>query len=193
MKSYNVYMSGVGGQGIGMLSEVLIRAADYAGYTVKAVDTHGLAQRGGIVVSQVRIGETVHTPLVSRRSADLVIALERHEAQRALVEMIAGGGVLVFYDTVWQPLDVRLGKAPEVEAAQLEGLCRQLDVEYVRVFSPDLPDTRMQNIAVLACICRRKLIEKVSADHFRQAMTDLMAGDMLEDNLALFDRELQRN
>lgn len=66
-----------------MLSEVLIRAADYAGYTVKAVDTHGLAQRGGIVVSQVRLGETVHTPLVSRRSADLVIALERHEAQRA--------------------------------------------------------------------------------------------------------------
>ena len=63
----------------------------------------------------------------------------------------------------------------------------------VRVFSPDLQDTRMQNIAVLACICRRNLIEKVSAGHFRQAMTDLMAGDMLESNLALFDRELQRN
>lgn len=55
MKSYNVYMSGVGGQGIGLLSEVLLRAADYAGYRVKAVDTHGLAQRGGIVVSQVRM------------------------------------------------------------------------------------------------------------------------------------------
>jgi indolepyruvate ferredoxin oxidoreductase beta subunit len=193
MKSYNVYMSGVGGQGIGMFSEALVRAADHAGYTVKAVDTHGLAQRGGIVVSQVRIGETVHTPLVSRRSADLVIALERHEAQRALIEMTATGGVLVFYDTVWQPLDVRLGKAPEVETAQVEALCRQLGVECARVFSPDLPDTRMQNIAVLACICRRNLIEKVSADHFRQAMTDLMAGGMLENNLALFDRELQRN
>lgn len=107
--------------------------------------------------------------------------------------MIAAGGVLVFYDTVRQPLDVRLGKAPELEAAQVEALCRQLDVGCVRVFSPDLPDTRMQNIAVLACICRRNLIEKVSAGHFRQAMTDLMAGDMLESNLALFDRELQRN
>ena len=56
----NIYLIGVGGQGIGLLSEVLIRAADHAGFGVTGVDTHGLAQRGGIVVSQIKIGDTIH-------------------------------------------------------------------------------------------------------------------------------------
>ena len=59
MNAFNVYMTGVGGQGIGLLSEILLRAADHAGHTVKGVDTHGLAQRGGIVVSSLRFGETI--------------------------------------------------------------------------------------------------------------------------------------
>ena len=53
MKKFNIYLTGVGGQGIGLISEILLRAADYAGFNVKSVDTHGLAQRGGIVVSQI--------------------------------------------------------------------------------------------------------------------------------------------
>ena len=44
MKTFNIYMVGVGGQGIGLLSEVLMRAADHAGFVLKAVDTHGLAE-----------------------------------------------------------------------------------------------------------------------------------------------------
>ncbi|MBW2177096.1 MAG: 2-oxoacid:acceptor oxidoreductase family protein, partial [Deltaproteobacteria bacterium] len=47
-----------------MLSEILIRAADYAGHRVKAVDTHGLAQRGGTVVSHLRLGDRVYSPMV---------------------------------------------------------------------------------------------------------------------------------
>ncbi len=47
MKEYNIYMTGVGGQGIGLLSQTLLRGADHAGLEVMAVDTHGLAQRGG--------------------------------------------------------------------------------------------------------------------------------------------------
>ena len=59
MKAFNIYLTGVGGQGIGLISEIIMRAADHGGHPVKSVDTHGLAQRGGIVVSQIRIGETV--------------------------------------------------------------------------------------------------------------------------------------
>ena len=84
MKRFDIYMSGVGGQGIGLLSEVVIRAADHAGLPVCGVDTHGLAQRGGMVESFVRIGGEVTTPLVRRGAASLVMALERTEAMRAL-------------------------------------------------------------------------------------------------------------
>jgi indolepyruvate ferredoxin oxidoreductase beta subunit len=81
-------MSGVGGQGIGLLSEVLTRAFYKLGKKVKAVDTHGLAQRGGSVVSQLRIGDQVFSPLISPGKADIILSLERLEALRAMAEML---------------------------------------------------------------------------------------------------------
>ncbi len=187
MKTFNIYMVGVGGQGIGLLSEILMRAADHAGYALKAVDTHGLAQRGGMVESQLRIGETVHTPLIPSGEADLVVALERHEALRGLILMARPGGALIYYDTVWQPLDVRLGLADEITPARLEAESTQRGVGLVRVHDPGLSDARMQNIAVLAQIARRGLIAGIGSIHYRRAMEDLMAGGMLEKNLALFE------
>ena len=120
MKQFDIYLSGVGGQGIGLLSETILRAADYAGHHVKGVDTHGLAQRGGIVVSQIRIGRDVHTPLVARHQADLMISLERHEALRALTGYAKQGAAMIYYNTVWQPLDVRLGSADETSAEMIQ-------------------------------------------------------------------------
>ena len=52
MKTFNIYLTGVGGQGIGLLSEVVLRAADHAGHPVKSVDTHGLAQRGDLLLGR---------------------------------------------------------------------------------------------------------------------------------------------
>ena len=191
MQSYNIYMAGVGGQGIGLLSEVLLRAADYGGFMVKAVDTHGLAQRGGIVVSQLRMGEAVYSPLIDRQGADLVVALERHEAMRAMNAALKEGGTLVYYDTVWQPLDVRLGRASELSAAIIEAQCRKRGVDHHRIQKPDLEDVRMQNMVVLAHLDRHHLIAGITSDHYRQAMQDLMAGRMLEKNMALFEKERQ--
>jgi indolepyruvate ferredoxin oxidoreductase beta subunit len=188
MKTYNIFISGVGGQGIGLLSEILIRAADHAGYTVKAVDTHGLAQRGGIVISQLRIGQTVYTPLIPEQEADLVVCMERNEALRALKLMARENGSLVYYDTVWQPLDVRLGEAIEIDNKVIKERCKKRNIRLIRVFIPDLGDIRMQNVAVLATMDKGGLIEGVNTQHYHQAMDDLMSGGMLENNLSLFDR-----
>jgi indolepyruvate ferredoxin oxidoreductase, beta subunit len=188
MKAFNIYMTGVGGQGIGLLSEVLLRAADHAGLAVKSVDTHGLAQRGGVVVSQLRIGDGIHSPLISAGGADMVVAMERHEALRAVGGYLEDGGTLVYYDTVWQPLDVRLGDAAEVTGQAIEAACAERTVRLVKVFEPGLPDTRMQNMAILATMAAGTLVPAVAVAHYRAAMDDLMAGKMLEKNLALFDR-----
>ena len=188
MKSFNIYMTGVGGQGIGLLSEVLLRAADHAGLPVRSVDTHGLAQRGGAVVSHLRIGDGVHSPLIPKGAADLVVAMERHEALRGLAGFLKDGGTLVDYDTVWQPLDVRLGKADQVADEDIKAACRQRNVRRVKVFEPNLPDARMQNIAILGAIAAEALVPGVEKEHYRAAMGDLMAGAMLENNLSLFDK-----
>ncbi len=183
---FNIFLTGVGGQGIGMLSEILLRAVDHAGFMVKAVDTHGLAQRGGIVVSQIRIGEAVYSPLIQSGCADLVIALERHEALRAMAEMLREKGTLIYYDAVWQPLDVRLGKAKTVKNRQIDDLGRTLNARVIRVHRPELQDARMQNVAVLGLINKYNLVRGVESIHYQQAMADLMAGAGLEANLHLF-------
>jgi indolepyruvate ferredoxin oxidoreductase beta subunit len=191
MQCFNIYLTGVGGQGIGLLSEVILRAVDHAGHAVKAVDTHGLAQRGGIVVSQIRLGTGVHTPLIAPGTSDLALALERHEALRAAAFQLRQGGTLLWYDAVWQPLGVRLGQHPAVEQADVQDFCAARGIRAQRVAIEDLGDARMQNMALLGHLAHMEIVPAVTVAHYRQAMEDLMSGAMLEQNLALFDR-LQR-
>lgn len=189
MKTFNIYLSGVGGQGIGLLSETILRAADHAGHTVKAVDTHGLAQRGGIVVSQIRMGSDVHSPLILMHKADLVVSLEKHEALRATDRFAKEGSTLIYYNTVWQPLDVRLGRIPQVSTEDIQSVCQKRSVRIIEVFHPELEEARMQNVALLAGIDREGLIPDIESRHYRQAMEDLMAGNMLKRNLALYEAQ----
>ncbi len=190
MAAFNIYLAGVGGQGIGLLSEIILRAGDHAGLPVKGVDTHGLAQRGGIVKSQIRIGPNVHSPLIPEGEADLALALERHEALRAMNLALKDNGILVYYNTVWQPLDVRLGRVNETAEETLASEARLRDINVFKVFDPGLEDARMQNIAMLAVIAGNNLVPGVGPDHYRQAMEDLMAGPMLSRNRALFESHL---
>lgn len=190
MDAFNIYLAGVGGQGIGLLSEIILRAGDYAGLPVKGVDTHGLAQRGGIVKSQIRMGRDAHAPLIAERNADLVVALERHEALRAMDLALKDHGTLIYYNAVWQPLDVRLGRDPEVSAKTLENAVLAREIKVVPVYDPDLPDARMQNIALLAVIAKNDLVPGVRLEDYTRAMDDLMAGRMLENNRAVFQSRL---
>jgi indolepyruvate ferredoxin oxidoreductase beta subunit len=186
MKPFNIFMIGVGGQGIGLLSEVLLRAADDAGLRVKAVDTHGLAQRGGVVVSHLRIGENSFSPLIVNNQADLVVALERHEALRGLKLAAKDGSTLVYYNTVWQPLDVRLNLSEAVTEADITRVCQARQINEYVVFQPDLEDIRMQNVAVLATIHAKSLIPGVKKENYQQSLDDLLQGKVLEKNLNLF-------
>lgn len=186
MDVFNIYLCGVGGQGIGLLSEIILRAADHAGHAAKAVDTHGLAQRGGIVVSQIRLGDLAHSPMIPAGEADLAVGLERHEGLRAMQSALKEGGTLVYYDTVLQPLPVRLGTAPEISGDDVARAASARGVTVHAVIRPDIADPRMQNIAVLSVVSREGLIPGVGAGHYEQAMHDLLKGAVLEANLQLF-------
>jgi indolepyruvate ferredoxin oxidoreductase beta subunit len=186
MKPINIYIIGVGGQGIGLLGEALIRAADHAGYRVKGVDTHGMAQRGGTVVSQIRLGKGAFSPLIPQGGADIVLALERSEALRAGEGQLREGGVLMYYDTEWPPLEVRLGKRAPVTPQEVSDMCARRGIREYRVQSPDLEDARMQNVVLLAAVVREGLIPGVAVEHVTTALADLLSGRVLELNLKLF-------
>ena len=98
------------------------------------------------------------------------------------------GGTLVYYNTVWQPVEVRLNNAEEVSEEIITRQCRDRGIKEIKVFKADLDDARMQNIVVLSSIDKHKLIPGLETGHFRLAMADLMAGPMLEKNLNLFEK-----
>lgn len=187
IKTFSVFMVGVGGQGIGTLSEVLIRAVDYSGQRCIGVDTHGLAQRGGVVSSHLKIGNG-NSPLVIPGEVDLVIALERHEAMRGL-SYLRPGGVLVYYDTSWQPLPVRLGREKEVQNVEIDNFAKENNINVFRVFY-NLSDARMQNTAVLATIAKYSLIPQVRPEHYLKAMEDLMNEKVYALNKEVFEKIL---
>lgn len=182
----NVYITGVGGQGIGLLSGVLLRACAHAGMRVQGVDTHGLAQRGGIVVSHIRSGVDGASPMIVPGEADLVLALERHEALRACIGQLRDGGVLAWYDAVWQPWAVRCGASPQTGLEEIDEACSRRGIRALRVFDPLLPDPRMQNVALLAALIREELVEGLGAPHVERALEDLLSGTALRLNLDLF-------
>ena len=184
----NIYISGVGGQGTGMLSEILVRAIDYCGYDFKAVDTHGLAQRGGTVVSRIRFGEKVHTPFINSGEADLCLALEIHEAMRSMEQFLKKQGVLVYYFANWEPLGVRLGEQEKIKEENIKEYCTRNEIRDYKILDEDLEDARMQNIAVLGCLVKENLIEGLTATIMEKAMRNLMSGSLLEANLKVFRR-----
>ena len=188
MVKFDIYLSGVGGQGIGLLSELIARAIDHSDQRVIGADTHGLAQRGGMVASHIRMGDNVYSALVEKNKADVCISLERHEALRAMNDFLKDNGVLVYYDAVWQPLDVRLGKVKQVSNDEIKQEANRRKIEVVKVFEEGLEDARMQNIAVSAWLCRKSLIPGVKETHYLKAMDDLMKGPMLETNRVLFEK-----
>ena len=192
MSSFNIYMCGVGGQGIGMLAEVLSRACLDAGHKIMGCDTHGLAQRGGIVVSHLRIGVEARTPRVPDGNADLVIALERLEALRAADAMLASGGTVIYYDTIYQPIHVRMGKTNYPEADALEEKVKTRGGKVERVQLDGIEDPRMQNVALLGRLAATGVVEGVSAQIIEQALRDALPVKALAANLAVFEQAAEK-
>jgi indolepyruvate ferredoxin oxidoreductase beta subunit len=91
----NIFIAGVGGQGILLAGEVISEAAMLLGHSVRKSEVHGMSQRGGSVTCQVRYGEEVYSPLISRGEAHFLLGLERLEAVRHLDQLRPGGTALV--------------------------------------------------------------------------------------------------
>ena len=127
----NVLLAGVGGQGVLLGSEVIAEVAALAGFDVKKSEVHGMAQRGGSVVSHLRFGAEVFSPLISRGAADYLVSFERLETLRYLDFLHAGSVVLVNNQQI-VPLPVAVGKAVyplDIEARLLATGVRSCFVE----------------------------------------------------------------
>ena len=99
----NVIIAGLGGQGTILASRLIGEAAVAAGFDVRGSETIGMAQRGGSVISHLRIGENIFSPLIPPHSADIIIAFEAGEAVRA-ADFLKADGIMVVCDRIVKPV-----------------------------------------------------------------------------------------
>jgi indolepyruvate ferredoxin oxidoreductase beta subunit len=118
----NVLMSGVGGQGVLVASDILVLVAMHAGLDAKKSEIHGMAQRGGSVVSQVRYGEKIYSPLIQNGSADVILAFEKLEAIRYL-DYLKQDGIVIINDQQITPLSVFFSNIPYPK--NIEEICKK--------------------------------------------------------------------
>jgi indolepyruvate ferredoxin oxidoreductase beta subunit len=106
----NIIIAGVGGQGNVRGAQILGTAAVRAGYHARVSDVYGIAQRGGPVVSHIRIGKEIYGSMVEEHTADVVIGLEPMEALRAAAKFLRPGGTVVLSTRPIYPVEVNTGK-----------------------------------------------------------------------------------
>jgi len=108
VKKLNILITGVGGQGVVLASDIVGEAALAAGCDIKKTDTLGMAQRGGSVISHVRIGKRVWSPLIKEGEVDIIVSLEKLEVAR-WSHYLRPGAIVIVNNQVVPPLSVNLG------------------------------------------------------------------------------------
>lgn len=187
----NVVLTGIGGQGTVLAAKILAQAAQNRGYHVRTAETIGMSQRGGSVVSHVRMGnegEQVASPLVSNGQADILIAFEPGEAARVL-PLLKKDGVLVTASRVVQPVTASLSKtlyeaAPVIEALQArEGETVVVDEAPLL---QEVGNPKALNI-ILLTVAMGCGVLGLTQEEFRQAVSECLKPRFVEMNLKAID------
>ncbi len=151
----DILVTGVGGQGVVLASDIIGEAALAAGFDVKKTDTLGMAQRGGSVVSHVRLAERVWSPLIKEGEVDLLLAFEKLEAAR-WSHYLKKNAVVIVNSYEQPPLSVSLGQEKYATDDEIvAALKRRTDKIYLidgNKKAQELGNVRTLNIFMLGCL-----------------------------------------
>lgn len=181
----NVLLVGVGGQGILLASEIVAQAALNAGHRVKTNETHGMAQRGGSVMANVRYGPEVHGPLVAEGEADVLGALEQIEALR-FAHYLAPGKLAVVSSQTIVPVTVSSGKAtyPQDVPERLKAVFPRLVYLKAADQAAALGNARMANVVLLGAMSREL---DLPVESWREAVAATVPEKHRDANVQAFD------
>jgi indolepyruvate ferredoxin oxidoreductase beta subunit len=151
----SIVLAGVGGQGILLASSIIAKAAMIAGFEVKMNEVHGMAQRGGSVIAQIRYGKNVHSPLVEEGTAKVFASLEQIEAIRFAHYLSPDGLAVVSTQTI-VPVTVSMGsgKYPQDVKQRLEKIFKNLIIVDALGKANELGNIKVANVIVLGAISR---------------------------------------
>jgi len=180
----SIVIVGVGGQGTLLASRILGALAGELNQDVKVSEVHGMAQRGGNVITHVRIGGGVSSPLVEAGGADYLLAFELLEALRALPYLKKDGTLIVGTQKI-SPMPVITGAAgyPEDILSTLSASCRTVSLDALNL-AREAGDVRSANLALLGALCR---LTGTDCEAWRRAIESCVPEKFLKVNLTAFE------
>ena len=181
---FNVSLVGVGGQGILLTSDILALAAMHAGLDVKKSEIHGMSQRGGSVISQVRFGPRVFSPIVPDGASDILVSFERTEALR-FAHLARPGAKILVNDMERIPVTVSSGLQPAAKdvdkrLAAYPGLML-IDANPLAVKAGNI---RAANLVLVGAL---STLVPFDEHHWQAAMRERIPAKLLDVNLRAFD------
>ena len=176
---------GVGGQGSLLASRIIGNAALSAGYDVKVSEVHGMAQRGGSVVTYVRFGEEVYSPVIGKGDADVILSFELLEAARWLPNLKNGGTIVTSTQQI-NPMPVITGAAeyPDEIISDMKMLGVDVRAFDAQAIAEEAGNAKASNVALIGLAADVLGFEK---SVLRDAVAACVPVKALEVNLRAFD------
>ncbi len=184
MSTKNIMIVGVGGQGTLLASRILGNAVIQRGYDVKVSEVHGMSQRGGSVVTYVKFGDAVHSPIIDKGEADIILAFESLEALRAL-PWLKKGGKMIVNDQQINPMPVITGAAEYPENI-LGKLSAAVDLTAVPALSlaRKAGNQKAVNVVLIGVMAKNT---EIPYEEWVETIKTTVPAKFLEANLKAFD------
>lgn len=190
METKNIMIVGVGGQGTLLASKLLGYVLLKQGYDVKVSEVHGMSQRGGSVVTYVRFGEKVYSPVIDKGEADVIISFEKLEALR-WIEFLKKDGRIITNTQEVDPMPVITGAAqyPENIIEKMENAGAKVDAKDFLALANEAGSSKAVNIALMGRLST--YFPEIPDDEWQKAIDALVPAKFIELNKKAF--ELGRN
>lgn len=184
MNTYSVMIVGVGGQGTLLASRLLGNAVISEGYDVKVSEVHGMSQRGGSVITYVRFGEKVYSPIIEKGEADLILAFEQLEAARYLPYLKKSGKIIVNTQKI-DPMPVVTGNTVYPDSVR-EELRKKADVTALDALSlaVEAGSPKAVNVVLMGVAAKHM---NFKADIWKKVIEETVPPKFKELNLKAFE------
>jgi len=181
-----IMIVGVGGQGTRLASNIISAVIIKSGYDVKSSEVHGMSQRGGSVVTYVKYGEKVYSPIIGKGEADVILAFEELEAYRALPYLKLGGNLIMNTQQI-QPMPVITGAAkyPEDITKKLQGKS-EISVTSLNALELALSagNPKASNVVLVGVMAKKT---DIPYELWVEAIKEMTKPAFIEGNLKAFD------
>ena len=180
----NIMIVGVGGQGTLLASRILGNIVIEEGYDVKVSEVHGMSQRGGSVVTYVKFGEKVYSPIIDKGEADIILAFEMLEAYRALPYLKKGGKIIVNNQEM-NPMPVIIGamEYPKKKKKKLEAKVNLECVEALNL-AKEAGNIKTVNVVLIGVLAKST---NIKYEKWIEILKSTVPAKLLDVNLKAFD------